>query len=147
MKLKLILSIALLILGACAPASQQENRDISSPAADSESIGNLSTVTETAPEQTPLSLSAAPPAESTPEPSDCAAADIRQMANSIAEDYPFSSGEEVIGWFCNGAEFEDILLALETEDLTGTPAEEMLEMLAEGLSWEEIWQVIGLTGE
>jgi alkylation response protein AidB-like acyl-CoA dehydrogenase len=48
-------------------------------------------------------------------------------------------------WFCSGAEFEDILVALQTEDQTGTPAEEMLVMLAEGFTWEEIWLVIGLT--
>ena len=28
---------------------------------------------------------------------------------------------------------------------TGTPAEEMLQMLADGFTWDEIWQSIGLT--
>lgn len=48
-----------------------------------------------------------------------------------------------MSWFCKGAEFEDIMVALETEELNGTAAEDLLQMRAEGLSWEEIWQVVG----
>ena len=50
-----------------------------------------------------------------------------------------------MSWFCNGAEFEDILVALETEAQTEAAADEMLKMLADGFTWDEIWQVIGLT--
>jgi hypothetical protein len=134
MKALLIPWLILLLLTACAPAIQP---DVPAPG-----------IVPTATEQTPLVLPAATDADSTPEAApDCAGDDVRQMAVSIADDYPFSSGGEVMGWFCEGAEFEDILLALETEDLTGVPAEEMLEMLAEGLSWDEIWLVVGLTNE
>lgn len=75
---------------------------------------------------------------------DCLGGEVSPIGQSIAEDYEFTSYEEVITWFCEGAEFEDILLALETESQTGTPAEEMLGMLADDFSWEEIWQLIGL---
>lgn len=72
----------------------------------------------------------------------CASADINQIGQSIAQPYAFTSGEEVMSWFCEGAEFEDILMALQTEELNGTPAEEMLEMRTQGLSWDDIWLVI-----
>lgn len=77
--------------------------------------------------------------------SDCLSGEISPIGQSIADEYTFTSYEEVISWFCNGAEFEDILVALETESQTGTPAEEMLGMLADGFTWEEIWQLEGLT--
>ena len=76
---------------------------------------------------------------------DCLGDEINPIASAIAADYPFTSDAEVMTWFCNGAEFEDILSALMTEHLTGTPAEESLQMLADGFTWDEIWQLIGLT--
>jgi hypothetical protein len=88
-------------------------------------------------------------AEATPvvenDPPDCLGGEISPIGESIAEDYEFTDYAEVISWFCNGAEFEDILVALESESLTGTPAEDMLQMLADDFTWDEIWQLIGLT--
>lgn len=78
-------------------------------------------------------------------PPDCLGGEVSPIGQSIAEDYEFTDYTEVITWFCNGAEFEDILVALETEAETGTPAEEMLNMLADGLTWDEIWQLTDLT--
>ena len=75
----------------------------------------------------------------------CPGDEVSSIGQSIADDYESASYEQVISWFCNGAEFEDILVALETESQTGTPAEEMLQMLADGFTWDEIWQTIGLT--
>jgi hypothetical protein len=77
--------------------------------------------------------------------STCASSEANKIGEPIAKDYSFTSTEQVMGWFCNGAEFENILVALETADQTGASAEEMLEMLAAGMTWEEIWQVVGLT--
>jgi hypothetical protein len=94
------------------------------------------TVPVPAPEATPVAETASP---------DCLGGEISPIGQSIAEDYEFTDYAEVITWFCNGAEFEDILVALETESQTGTPAEEMLGMLADGFTWDEIWQTIGLT--
>ena len=81
--------------------------------------------------------------EETPE-ANCPGEEINTIGQGIADEYEFASYEEVMTWFCSGAEFEDILVALQTEDQTGTPAEEMLVMLAEGFTWEEIWMVVGL---
>lgn len=90
-----------------------------------------------------------PIAEATPgigsEANDCLDGEVSPIGQSIAADYEFTSYDEIITWFCNGAEFEDILVALETESQTDTPAEEMLQMVADGFTWEEIWQLVGLT--
>jgi hypothetical protein len=147
MRLYFILALVLVFLVACTPESASEIGTESAPQPASTATRPNTTPAATSPEHTPLSPSATPGTETTLKTTDCAGADIRQLAESIAEDYPFTNGEEVMAWFCEGAEFEDILLALETEDLTGTPAEEMLEMLAEGFTWEEVWLVIGLTEE
>jgi hypothetical protein len=82
-----------------------------------------------------------------PEPvvSDCLNGEVSAIGQSIADDFETVSYEQVITWFCDGAEYEDILVALETESLTGIYAEEMLQMLADGLSWEDIWLLVGLT--
>jgi hypothetical protein len=79
------------------------------------------------------------------EASDCLGGAVRPIGESIAADYEFTDYAEVITWFCNGAEFEDILVALESESQTGTPAKEMLQMLADGFTWDEIWQLVDLT--
>ena len=76
---------------------------------------------------------------------DCLGGEVSPIGQSIAEEYDFTSYEEVMTWFCNGAEFEDILVALETESQTGMPAEGMLQMLVDGFTWDEIWQQVGLT--
>ncbi len=74
----------------------------------------------------------------------CPGESTNTIGQGIANEYEFTSYEEVMSWFCDGAEFEDILVALQTEDQTDFPAEELLEMLAEGLSWEDIWLVVDL---
>ena len=79
----------------------------------------------------------------TPE-TNCRGVAAHIIGQGIADEYEFTSYEDVMTWFCDGPEFEDILVALQTEDQTGTPAEEMLVMLAEGFTWEEIWLVVGL---
>lgn len=75
----------------------------------------------------------------------CLGDEISPIGQSIADDYETTNYEQVMTWFCNGAEYEDIMVALETEAQTDTPADEMLKMLADGFSWEEIWQLVGLT--
>ena len=66
-------------------------------------------------------------------------------ANPLQPDYDLASYDQVMTWFCEGAEFEDILVALETQDVTGEPAGDMLQMLADGLTWDEIWLLVGLS--
>ena len=84
-----------------------------------------------------------PPAETVAP--NCLDEEISPLGQSIADDYESTSYEQVMTWFCNGAEFEDILVALETEEQTDTSADEMLQMLADGFTREEIWQLVGLT--
>ena len=67
------------------------------------------------------------------------------IAEAIANEYEFATYDQVMNWFCNGAEFDDILVALETELQTETSADEMLQMLTDGFSWEDIWLITGLT--
>ncbi len=75
---------------------------------------------------------------------DCPGEETNTIGQGIADEYEFASYEDVMTWFCNGAEFEDILVALQTEEQSGTAAEEMLVMLAGGFTWEEIWLVVDL---
>lgn len=76
---------------------------------------------------------------------DCLGDEISPIGQSIADDYETASYEQVMTWFCNGAEFEDILVALETETQSTTSADEMLQMLADGFTWEDIWTLVELT--
>jgi len=78
---------------------------------------------------------------------DCYGSEPHEVGQGIAEKFPEITYEQVMVWFCNGAEFEDILVALQTEKITDFPAGEMLYMLADDWTWDEIWQVIGLTEE
>lgn len=80
-----------------------------------------------------------------PTEANCGSPEVNDLAESMAQDYDFTSRAEIMDWFCSGAEFEDILLALETEAQAGLPAEDALSMLVGGMSWEEIWQDYGLT--
>ncbi|MBE9524668.1 MAG: hypothetical protein IMY76_06185 [Chloroflexi bacterium] len=75
----------------------------------------------------------------------CLGDKINPIAEAIADEYENTDYKQVMTWFCNGTEFEDILVALETEIQTDTTADEMLQMLAGGFSWADIWQVTGLT--
>jgi hypothetical protein len=74
----------------------------------------------------------------------CPGDEVNPLGQSIAEDYDFITYDQVMAWFCEGAAFEDIMVALETEAVTDTPAGEMLQMLADGFTWDEIWQLVGL---
>lgn len=84
------------------------------------------------------------PPEST-QPPTCYPDGEHPIAASIAEQYvEISSYDEVMGWFCNGALFDDILNALVTEELSGVEAEELLQMLATGYTWNQIWLELGI---
>jgi hypothetical protein len=75
----------------------------------------------------------------------CLGDNVSPIGKAIADQYKSASYKQIMTWFCNGAEFEDILVALETEIQTDTTADEILQMLAEGFSWEDIWLITGLT--
>lgn len=133
MKKQYFLVIILLSIALLTACSAQPNPAIETdvPASSFEVQVDDASATETAP----------PFETSSP---NCLGDEVSPVGQSIADDYEIASYEQVMTWFCNGAEFEDILVALETQSQTDVPADEMLQMLVDGFTWEEIWQVIGL---
>lgn len=76
---------------------------------------------------------------------DCYGEEAHPIGQSIADQFPdLTEYEEVMVWFCNGFEFEDILTALQTAEETSIPAGELLDAFANGQTWEEIWVELGL---
>ena len=132
-----------LLISACsfAPLSSTEQNVPTAPASQPEPLEPTPQLT---PEMAPEPAQDATPEVETALPN-CLGGAVSPIGQSIAEEYESVSYDQVLTWFCNGAEFEDILVALETEAQTGTPAEEMLQMLVDGFSWDEIWQIIELT--
>lgn len=49
-------------------------------------------------------------------------------------------------WFCEGFGWGQIMLALETGQLTGNEAESFLAARSEGQGWGQIWKELGLIG-
>jgi len=131
-KLKVVLFIAAaLLVAGCTQQSAQESTSISAnpPVAQEASASEVVVTEETTDEVAAT---------------ECPGDEINPIGESIAADYDFASYDQVMTWFCDGAEFEDILVALETQGLTGEPAEDMLQMLADGLTWDDIWLLVGL---
>jgi hypothetical protein len=62
---------------------------------------------------------------------------------SISETFQ-ATYAEIIEWHCAGQSFEDILLALQTEELTGRPVAEIFA-LKEQMTWDEIWSELYTT--
>lgn len=77
------------------------------------------------------------------DPAGCMGDDRQAVAESITDTFDVSY-DQVMIWFCDGHEYEDILLALQTAEALEVPAGELLEMRAANLSWEEIWDASGL---
>lgn len=82
----------------------------------------------------------------TPEPATCPAA-LNQhpvgwrIANTYGLEY-----DEVMGWFCDGFGFGEIMLALQTSRITEMPAEDLLQWKVEQGGWGQVWQGLGLIG-
>jgi hypothetical protein len=74
----------------------------------------------------------------------CRADTPNAIGQSIADTYEVSY-EKVMGWFCDGYSFDNIMISLETSEATDIPAETLLVMLLEK-DWEDIWDEIGFTG-
>lgn len=82
-------------------------------------------------------------AEPTENPeTNCSSLDPHPLAVSMTEKFEVTY-EEVMTWYCDGAAFSDILLALETVELADITVEELLTMI-EDKSWEEIWDELGI---
>jgi hypothetical protein len=74
---------------------------------------------------------------------ECLSPEAQTMGSSIAANFE-TTYEQVMGWYCAGHDFEDILLALETADSVDVPPADLLSKLEQGQSWDEIWKEIGL---
>ena len=76
---------------------------------------------------------------------DCYEDGIHPVAQIIAEEYNEATDyDEVMVWFCNGAEFEDITSALFTEEMMSADPDELLRRLADGETWDDIWLDLGI---
>jgi hypothetical protein len=90
-----------------------------------------------------------PPADgdrTSPSPADmqvsCSQVNPHPVGQSIADKYN-TGYDEVMAWFCSGVAFEDILLALETHELTGMPVDELMAS-ARQFGWDQTWLELGL---
>ena len=140
-----LLIVAFLVVACAAPTDLAPLNPTEQPATPTTQTNPIVPTSTSEPDQ--VEQESPLPSETQPVETleaECPGETINNIGQGIADEYDFTSYEEVMTWFCNGAEFEDILVALQTEDQTGTPAEEMLVMLAEGFTWEEIWMVVGL---
>ena len=72
----------------------------------------------------------------------CPQLDPHPIGQSIVEKFEVPY-EEVMDWFCKGETFDDILLALETEELTGRSLEELFAM-KDQKSWDDVWKELGI---
>ena len=77
------------------------------------------------------------------ESADCSYEEDHPIAKSIAETFEVPY-QYVLNLYCDGYEFEEILLALETQTQSELSAEDILQMRDDGISWDEIWQDLGL---
>ena len=140
MKIRRLISVLLTL--AFTTACGDQSTPAVAPEVSSTPVQRVYTPTEVQSEIMPVEE---PTAQvETVEP-DCLDGEISPIGQSTADDYESTSYEQIMTWFCNGAEFEDILVALETEAQTDISADEMLKMLADDFTWEEIWQLVGLT--
>jgi hypothetical protein len=70
---------------------------------------------------------------------------VHPVGNRLATRYEVPY-EQVMGWFCNGMGFGQIMLALHTARLTDAQPEYLLNRRAAGEGWGDIWQEAGLIG-
>jgi len=73
---------------------------------------------------------------------DCSSTETHPVAQSIADQFDVSY-EQVIAWACAGEAFDDILLALQTSELSERSVDELLKMNRE-MGWDKVWEVLGL---
>jgi hypothetical protein len=133
---KTLILLTLLTLAACSsPPDVTESRDL-----PQDSAGETAVEPENPPvEEAPPSSSLVVDEVTGSSGEDCNAAAPPPIAAGIAEQFEDTSPTDVMEWYCEGAEFEDILLALQTQKQSGAEIEQLLRQLAEGMSWDEIW--------
>jgi len=66
------------------------------------------------------------------------------VAADIAETFDVEY-ELVIGWFCDGHAFDEILLALQTQKIVEVEVDFLLKERDSGKSWDQIWRELEIT--
>jgi hypothetical protein len=135
----LLLFLLLIFLSACAaPEDQLDGRTIEDILHEYQKPGEGEAAIPDEPISGPLPISGP----------DCYQDGEHPVGLGIAEQFSeITTYDEVMTWFCNGAIFEDILNALATEELTSVDADGSLQLIAAGLTWDEVWLELGLTEE
>jgi hypothetical protein len=70
---------------------------------------------------------------------------VHPMATGIAEKYGADEGE-IMNMICEGYSVGEIMLALQTQEMNGSPAADSLAARAGGKGWGQIWKDAGLIG-
>lgn len=71
--------------------------------------------------------------------------DDHPFAAAIAETYG-TSVSDVMGYFCNGYGFGEIMLALQTHQINNEDISSMLDLRKSGYGWGQIWQEMDMIG-
>lgn len=131
MKTKFFLILIVIVLtAACSNNATEPNGSNAEPAG---SNAGPSDDMETIPE---LDLTEGP---------DCYGEETHPIGESIADLFPeITDYDQVMTWFCNGFEFEDIVTALETQLASGTPVSDLLALFQSGKDWDTIWVELGI---
>jgi hypothetical protein len=135
MKHMIIPVLCFVLLAGCASTADQTEQNLP---VENETTEQENTAAPTQDEQQSTSTSGP----------DCYGPEIHPVGQSIADQFEdYTDYDQVMVWFCNGAQFDDILTALQTEVLSGISVDDLLEMLDSGQTWNQIWVEIGLTEE
>jgi hypothetical protein len=142
-----LLLISAFLLSGCSGNNPENNPSAINPVTPNQQEINQPSGENNAPDESVPPAAEVFPAEEPLETlgPDCYGEDAHPIGSSIASQFPdLTEYEEVMVWFCNGFEFEDILTALQTSQETGIPPGELLETFANGLTWEAIWIELGM---
>ena len=138
MKKILPLFLILLVLAAGCSTNPPDTANTTQPAelTDPDSDSNIQEA-DTLPAPTAaLNLTEGP---------DCYGEETHPIGQSIADLFPeLTDYTQVMTWFCNGFEFEDIVTALETQLVSGNDASALLAMFQNGKDWDAIWVELGI---
>jgi hypothetical protein len=72
---------------------------------------------------------------------------MHPFGERLASSYEGVDYEDLQEWFCDGFGWGQIMLALETSEVTGDDFDALLERRGEGEGWGEIWQDLELIGQ
>jgi len=89
----------------------------------------------------PTAEATSPPNQEAGQPV-CQETPAPSMVVSISETFEVPE-EQIEAWYCSGESFEDILLALQTSELSDLSPEDILER-KDDIGWEQLWTELNL---